>query len=453
MLSAAENEMLTRTGPGTPMGELLRRFWLPILLPDELPAPDCAPVRVRLLCEDLVAFRDTEGNLGLIDAYCAHRRAHLFFGRNEECGLRCIYHGWKFDVNGNCVDMPTEPPESSFKDKVKLTSYPLREAGGIIWAYMGPRDEMPELPRFPINEAPEGYRFAIKRWQECNFVQAIEGGIDSAHTRYLHTTLDFHKLTDTYRAQTKPLMDKFQKDPESLSPRELDLLFRTVDKAPRVMAHRTKYGLAVAARSNLDDQYYWRFNQFLMPFYTMPPRDPGGHAFVPIDDENCWVWSFRVSTDRPLSRDEIWALKTGNTAGRFGAPVDKNYRPLANKENDFLFDRERQRTYNFSGIIATGNQDMAVQVSMGAITDRTKEYLGVTDVGIIEMRKLLLSAAKDLCEGKKPAESIHGEAFEGVCGSSFVRPSSVSFEECVNEAMRRSARTRQKLRNLSAAAK
>ncbi|MGH7830641.1 MAG: Rieske 2Fe-2S domain-containing protein, partial [Candidatus Binatia bacterium] len=132
MLSGEENEMLTKTGPGTPMGELLRRFWLPVLLPEEIPAPDCAPVRVRLLCENLVAFRDTSGRLGLIDAHCAHRRANLFFGRNEEDGLRCIYHGWKFDVEGHCVDMPTEPPESSFKDKVKLTSYPLREHGGIL---------------------------------------------------------------------------------------------------------------------------------------------------------------------------------------------------------------------------------------------------------------------------------------------------------------------------------
>ena len=134
MLSREENEMLTRTGPGTPMGELLRRFWLPALLPEELPGPDCTPVRLRLLSEDLVAFRDTDGKLGLLDAYCAHRRAHLFFGRNEECGIRCIYHGWKYDVDGNCVDLPTEPPESNFKDKVKLTSYSLREAGGIIWA-------------------------------------------------------------------------------------------------------------------------------------------------------------------------------------------------------------------------------------------------------------------------------------------------------------------------------
>jgi phenylpropionate dioxygenase-like ring-hydroxylating dioxygenase large terminal subunit len=450
MLSAEENEMLTRTGPGTPMGKLLRRFWLPALLPEELPRPDCAPVRVRLLCEDLVAFRDTDGRLGLIDAYCAHRRAHLFFGRNEECGLRCIYHGWKFDVDGRCVDMPTEPPESNFKDKVHLTAYPLREAGGIIWAYMGPSEDMPELPRLPITQVPQSHRFAIKRFQESNFVQAIDGGIDSAHTRFLHTTLDFYRLTETYREQTKPLMEKFQKNPDNLSPRELDLLFRTVDKAPRIITHRTRYGLAVAARSNLENQYYWRFNQFLMPFYTMPPRDPGGHAFVPIDDENCWVWSFRVSMDRPLSRDEIWALKTGNTAGRFGAPVDENYKPLANKSNDFLFDRERQRTYNFSGIVATGNQDMAAQVSMGAITDRTKERLGVTDVGIIEMRKLLLNAAKDLCEGKVPAEAVNPEAFEGVCGSSFVRPTSVPFEECVDEASRRIERTKRKVAELSA---
>ena len=234
MLSREENEMLTRTGPGTPMGELLRRFWLPALLPDELPAPDCTPVRVRLLSEDLVAFRDTEGRLGLISAYCAHRRAHLFFGRNEECGIRCIYHGWKYDVDGNCVDLPTEPAESNFKDKIKLPSYPLREAGGIIWAYMGAKNRIPELPRLPITQVPPDHKFVIKRLQESNFAQALEGGIDSAHTRYLHGRLDAYRHTANYVKATEPLRKRFSENPNSLSPRELDILFRMTDKAPRV---------------------------------------------------------------------------------------------------------------------------------------------------------------------------------------------------------------------------
>ena len=449
MLSGEDNEMLTRTGPGTPMGELLRRFWLPALLPEELPAPDCTPVRVRLLSEDLVAFRDTDGRLGLISAYCAHRRAHLFFGRNEECGIRCIYHGWKYDVDGNCVDLPTEPAESNFKDKVKLTSYPLREAGGIIWAYMGPKDRMPELPRLPITQVPPDHKFVIKRLQESNFAQALEGGIDSAHTRYLHGRLDAYRHTANYMKATEPLRKKFRENPDGLSPRELDILFRMTDKAPRVMAKRTHYGLTIGARGTISEEhYYWRFNQFLMPFYSMPPRDPGGHAFVPIDDENCWVWTFRVTTHRALTADEVWAMRTGQTDGRFGAPVDKEYKPIANKTNDFLVDRELQRTYNFTGIIGTGNQDMAAQVSMGRITDRTNEMLGITDVGIIEMRKLLLSAAKDLCEGKEPAEAHSPDAYEGIRGVSIIRDKNVSFDDCVADVLKEIERTKHRFREL-----
>ena len=451
MLSREENEMLTKTGPGTPMGELLRKFWLPALLPDELPVPDFTPVRVRLLSEDLVAFRDTEGRLGLIGAYCAHRRAHLFFGRNEECGIRCIYHGWKYDVDGNCVDLPTEPAESNFKDKVKLPSYPLREAGGIIWAYMGSKNRIPELPRLPITQVPPDHKFVIKRLQESNFAQALEGGIDSAHTRYLHGRLDAYRHTANYLKATEPLRKRFGENPHSLSPRELDILFRMTDKAPRVMAKRTNYGLTIGARGTISNEnYYWRFNQFLMPFYTMPPRDAGGHAFVPIDDENCWVWTFRVTTNRPLTADEVWAMRTGQTDGRFGAPVDKEYLPIANKANDFQIDRELQRTYNFTGIIGTGNQDMAAQVSMGRITDRTNEMLGVTDVGIIEMRKLLLSAATDLCEGKEPAEANDVEAYEGVRGVSIIRDKNVSFEDCAADVPKEIEQSKHRFRELRA---
>jgi phthalate 4,5-dioxygenase len=449
MLSLEENNALTRTGPGTPMGELLRRFWLPALLPDELAAPDGAPVRVKLLSEDLVAFRDTNGRLGLIDAYCAHRRAHLFFGRNEECGLRCIYHGWKFDVDGNCVDMPTEPQDSSFKDKVKLTSYPLREHGGILWSYMGPPDNIPDLPQLTFTQAPEGHRFVMKRFQECNYAQALEGGIDSAHTGYLHTTLDFHRRTDSYREKARTLREKFEKDPDSLKADDLDFLFRTVDLAPRVMAKAMDYGLIVAARRNVGDQYYWRFNQFLMPFYTMPPRGPGGHAFVPIDDEHCWVWTFGCKLERPYTVDEILGMKRGTVSGPFGSEVDESYFPLHNKANDFLIDRAVQRNYNFTGVVGTGNQDMAAQVSMGPVTERTKEHLGVTDVGIIEMRRILLNSAKDLCEGKEPASARNAEAFSGVQGVSLVRRCEISLDDCIKDAVKEFGKTRRRVEALN----
>ena len=187
MLNDTDNEFLSRVGPNTPMGEYLRRFWMPFLLPEELPEPDCPPVRTTLLGEELVAYKDTNGDIGLIDNYCPHRRASMFFGRNEECGLRCVYHGWKFDLNGNCVDMPSEPAESNFKDKVKITAYPAREYGGLIWAYMGPVETMPELPKLDWATLPDSHRIISKRSQESNWVQSVEGGIDSSHISFLHS--------------------------------------------------------------------------------------------------------------------------------------------------------------------------------------------------------------------------------------------------------------------------
>jgi phthalate 4,5-dioxygenase len=448
MLTPEENKLLTPVGPGTPMGELLRQFWMPVLLSEELPAPDCPPVPVRLLGEDLVAFRDTRGRLGLLAAHCPHRLADLFYARNEECGLRCVYHGWKFDVEGRCVDMPTETPESSFRDKVRAKAYAMVEAGGAIWAYMGPAP-VPELPRLPVTRVPDGYGFAMKRLQESNFVQAIEGGIDSAHTRFLHTTLEFYNRSDAYLDSLGPLRERFDMDPNSLNANELDALFRTADKAPRVMAQRTTYGLAIGARASLDQYYYWRFNQFMMPFYTIPPRAPGGHAFVPIDDENTWVFTFAVQTNKPFSAADVRTLRMGRVIeGPYGAPVDENFYPLANKGNRFLIDRDLQRRYNFTGIIGGGNQDSAMQASMGPVVDRSEEHLGVTDVGIIEMRRLLLQSVRDLMEGTEPAEARNAAAYEGVRGVSFVRPKDVPPADCVDEVMRRIHTTGQQIEHL-----
>ena len=186
MLSEADNQRLTQVGPGTPMGNLFRRYWIPCAMSEELPEPDCPPVRVRLLGEDLIAFRDSEGKVGLVSAYCPHRRAPMFFGRNEECGLRCVYHGWKFDRSGACVDMPSEPPDSLFKTKVHITAYPTHEAGGIVWAYLGPPELRPAPPDYEFCRVPSEQLLMSKHLQRCNWVQALEGGLDSVHATILH---------------------------------------------------------------------------------------------------------------------------------------------------------------------------------------------------------------------------------------------------------------------------
>jgi len=186
MLSADDDRLLTRTGADTPMGDFFRRFWLPVLLSQELPVPDCPPVRVQVMHEDLVAFRDTEGRVGLLDPRCAHRGANLFFGRNEECGLRCAYHGWKYDVNGRCVDMPTMPPESRLRDKVRAGAYPVREWGDFVWAYMGPAEHVPVLPDLEFALLPPVHRYVSKKLQQCNWAQACEGAVDTAHFSFLH---------------------------------------------------------------------------------------------------------------------------------------------------------------------------------------------------------------------------------------------------------------------------
>src|SRR6516162_7126885 len=273
MLSREENELLTRTGPGTAGGEYFRRFWLPALLASEVPSADCPPVRLRILGEDLVAFRDTEGRVGLVDEFCPHRRASLFWGRNEECGLRCVYHGWKFDVSGGCVDMPNEPPEYGLDNKVAIPAYPTREYGGIVWTYLGPPGQVPELPKLEWARVPETHRYISKRFQETNYLQAVEGGIDSSHSNFLHATVDAFRLTPEYWESIKTW--------DSLRAK-----YHPRDKSPVFTTKRTDYGVLIGARRNgEEDTYYWRITQYLLPSYTMIPADPGkpinGHVWTP----------------------------------------------------------------------------------------------------------------------------------------------------------------------------
>ena len=424
MLSKEENELLTRTGPGTPMGEYFRRYWMPVLMSEELPEPDCPPLRLQILGEKLVAFRATDGSVGLLDEICPHRRASLFWGRNEEQGLRCVYHGWKFDPTGNCVDMPNEPPEYEFKRRVQTKSYPTQDYGGLIWAYMGPPEKMPELPRFEWALVRPEQREISKRFQETNYLQAVEGGIDSSHSNFLHASVDAFRLTPKYWETVK--------DWDSLRAK-----YHPLDKAPVFTTKRTDFGVLIGARRNAEeDSYYWRITQFLLPSYTMIPADPGkpinGHVWVPIDDETCWAFSMTWTAEGdlpPLPEDK----GISNNGIGIHADVDpKTFRPLRNRYNDYLIDRQLQKTKTMTGILGTGEQDMAMQESMGTVVDRSLERLGTSDTAIIAMRRVLLREVKALEEGREPHAAKHGDVYH-VRSASAVRDRAQSFDEAAKE--------------------
>ena len=284
MLRRDENELLVHTGPATPMGQYLRRFWTPVLLASELPDADCPPVRVRVMGERLIAFRDSAGHIGLLDEFCPHRRASLYWGRNEECGLRCVYHGWKFDVEGTCVDMPNERTETRFAHRVRTRAYPAREWGSLIWAYLGPAETMPGLPELEWALVPESHRFVSKRLQESNYLQAVEGGIDSSHVSFLHSTL----RSESHVSTTLGLRSEY--------------MWR--DRAPKFTVRRTDYGLLIGARRDAEeDSYYWRLTQFLLPTATMIPGSLDG-----LSPLNGHVW---------VAIDETGALAVTDEAGRF----------------------------------------------------------------------------------------------------------------------------------------
>ncbi len=392
-LTSEENELLTKTGPGTPMGEYFRRFWLPALLSEELPQPGCPPVRVKLLGEELVAFRDAGGRVGLLDRYCPHRGTDLFFGRNDENGLRCIVHGWKFNVDGGCVDMPTEPPESNIKGKISTKAYPVKEYGGCVWAYLGPKELKPELPELEWAVVPEGNRYISKRLQECNWAQALEIDIDSSHIGFLHARVD----------GTQPWSDK----------------------APRFTVKETAAALLIAARRDTQDNdtYSWRVNAFLKPCYTFPPGSPKGHwpghAWVPMDDENIWNYSVTWRLDKPLSDEDYdELLKSGLSNYSEVAPglfhLPGSYVTLANMGNDFLIDREIQQSRTLTGLTNNGLQDsVAVEPMRGGRTvDRTREHLGISDTGVVEFRRSMLKAASDLQKGIEPEAASDGKGYK-----------------------------------------
>jgi len=416
MLKREQQELLIRTGPGAPMGELLRRYWVPALLSEELPEPDCPPVRVKLLSEALIAFKDTQGRIGLIDEFCAHRGVSLYFGRNEECGLRCPYHGWKYDINGHCLEVPSEPEDSNFRKKVKLKAYPCVEQGGVIWAYMGPPELKPDLPALEWITVPASHCFVSKRLQECNYLQAMEGGIDSSHVSFLHRAA----------LNTDPLF-KGSKGNE----------YNIADTHPKFEVVESPGGLYIGARRNAEPgSYYWRITQWIMPWYTIiPPRAKhplGAHVWVPIDDEHCWAWSMNYHPHKPLSAAERKAMQDGE--GIHVKCIPGTYRPLANKDNDYLIDRAGQKAgKTYSGVAGFAMQDASVQESMGPVQDRTKENLVSSDNGIIMARHRLMKAALNL--GKGIAPPALDPMTHKVRSASVVLPEGVQFQEAAKEAL------------------
>jgi len=373
------------------MGELFRRFWLPAILPSELPDPDGPPIRIRLLSEDLVAFRDSEGRIGIVDAHCAHRGASLFFGRNEESGLRCVYHGWKFDVGGNCVDMPNEPAESNFKQKVHLTAYQAREWGGLVWVYMGPPDRTPELPQLEWARVPDSHRRVSKWLQDVNYAQCLEGEIDTSHVSFLHSSLQPSTVPNK---TTRPaLMAK--------------------DRSPKLIMHNTDYGFLYGARRTVgEDSYYWRVTQWLMPTYSLIPSaefPSGGRVWVPMDDEHTWSFSYSYHPERPLTDSE----RAGIESGRSFPPelIPGTFKPKRNIDNDYLIDREDQRLRTFTGIYGINDQDRSMLDGMGPIVNRGNEHLGTTDTAIIMARLRLIKAARDLQKGIEPVAPQHGDMY------------------------------------------
>jgi phthalate 4,5-dioxygenase len=399
------------------MGELFRQYWIPALLAEELPENDCPPVRVKQLSERLIAFRDSHGRYGLIDEFCAHRGVSLWFGRNEEGGLRCAYHGWKYDVTGQCIEVPSEPEDSRFRQKVKLTSYPLVKVGDILWTYMGDPAKQPRLPEFEFLRVSPEQTYTSKRWQECNWLQALEGGIDSSHVSWLHSA----------GLKNDPLFKGAKGN-----------VYNAGDMKPFFEVVEADGGLFIGARRIAEDgKYYWRITPWVMPSFTMiPPRGNHpvhGHFWVPIDDENCWVFSFDYHPVRSLSDKELAAMKAGH--GVHNEYVPGTYRPLQNRDNDYMMDREAQkRGETFSGVKGIAMQDASLQESMGPIVNRTKERLVSTDTGIIKARQQLRKAAEALRDDGVTPRGVD-PAHHRVRSASVVLPKEEAFIDACREAL------------------
>ncbi len=417
MLKREDNELITRVGPDTPMGNLMREYWVPAMLSSELAQADSDPVRVMLLGEQLIGFRDSNGQVGLVANNCPHRGASLFFGRNEEAGLRCVYHGWKFDTSGACLDMPNEPAESDFRTKVKAVAYPCQERGGIVWTYMGPRHDPPPLPDLEANMAENATATAFQL--EGNWLQILEGDIDTTHVGFLH----YGGLSAD--DQPKGTFSEYQL-------RQKPAHFEVID---------TPGGVAYGARRpGPPGEYYWRTAQFCMPFYTFTPPGVLGikknnGARVPMDDTHTMNFFMSVNRGKPgsgVTGPVVFPTYKPNTSDWFG-----RFRFETDTSNDFQIDRALQRTGKggggYTGISALLMQDAAMTTSMGPIFDRSKEHLGSTDAMVIQVRRRLLNAVKAHMErGATPSGVDDPQVYQVRSGGVFL-PVGADWVEATHE--------------------
>jgi nitrite reductase/ring-hydroxylating ferredoxin subunit len=389
---------------------------------------------VKILGEQLLAFRDSSGRIGLVQPRCPHRGADLYFARNEEGGLRCAYHGWKFDVTGRCLDMPTIPAEvaPAMCEKAGIVSYPTREWGGMVWAYMGELPagkEPPPMPRMEIALVPQAQRYASKKLQECNWAQAAEGGIDTAHFSFLHMPVARSEDEFTERAL------RAVRGYNASTMNQDHVRWMRQDPQPRYHVRRHAAGLVLGASRQADPgEHYWRIAQYLMPCHGYTPSAaPGqtyhGQTWVPIDDESCWIFCYSWNPERPLSQDELSSYVTGGAVYPARGP---DYVPLRNRGNEYLLDRRMQRDENFTGIDGVSEQDAAIQDSQGRIADRSRELLGPTDVAVVHFRRLMLEAVKAVRDGRTPPGADDPEAYH-VRGGGTIAPEEADFDSVMRQ--------------------
>ena len=392
MMTQEENELLTRVGPGAPAGEMLRRYWQPVALAEELP-PGGAPKPVRFFGEDLVLFRDDQGRVGLLDTHCSHRGADLSYGRVEDGGLRCIYHGWLYDVQGRCLDQPGEPDGGRNRGTVRHKAYPCQEKAGLIFGYFGP-GEPPLLPAYEIFEIADEYRFAYKFYSECNYLQGNEGNIDPRHLSFLHRFFD-ESLTGETRQGRYRTVGGSNSSPNQLCGENL---------SPPIELELEDFGVRIYTWRPVGEKAYLRVSNFVMPNLCAVPGETQGAGYlvnwhVPIDDEHHWKFMIVFSRAEPLDQDAF--------RKRYSTEAVPSYRAARNAANRYLQDRDELKTRSYTGMGSSFPvHDLFATESQGSIQDRTREHLVTSDKAIVAERKQLLKAIKDVQEGRDPLHVI-----------------------------------------------
>ena len=431
MLSTEHNDILTRVGPGTPTGELMREYWIPACLPGELKA-DAAPTRIKLLGEKLIAFRDSEGRIGILDHRCPHRCASMFYGRNEEGGIRCAYHGWKFDVEGNCLDQPNLPEDQRFTERVKAKAYKVAEKGGIVWVYMGKRQVPPPLPALEVLSIPDDERIVMCHMRDCNWLQSLEGDIDTSHFGFLHAGAV---------------------QPDDVDPNTMHR-YGLLNRTPRYHVKETEWGTMYDAYRPADSgNYFHRFAHFMFPCFALVPDGTFGNMIqatlsVPLDDNHTMTYVCAWS-----KRDiALRTLKDGSPIP--GAALTRDFLPTttdwlgrwrlkANRDNDYLIDREEQASgKSFSGIQGIGQQDQAMVESMEGseegIVDRGFENLAASDRMIAMTRRRIIAAAQaHQKDGAIPPTVDRPELARNARGGSFVCSDKVDWLDAYAEELRK----------------